>query len=116
MVCQQAMERSISSIKKTDKIRNTIIRSKPMTADVSRKIAKLKRDWACHMGRMQPDRRPQIISHWVPEFSQYRPGRPRRRRCDDLGTVENWHIIAQDRDHWRNSGKAFAQQWDNIGL
>lgn len=43
-VCQRAMERSILGVRLTDRIRNTILRSKTKIVDVTHKVAKLKWD------------------------------------------------------------------------
>nr|XP_049696607.1 uncharacterized protein LOC126054557 [Helicoverpa armigera] len=48
-VCQRAMERSLLGIKRTDRIRNTVIRSRTGVADVGRKAATLKWNWAGHL-------------------------------------------------------------------
>ncbi|XP_047995471.1 uncharacterized protein LOC125233473 [Leguminivora glycinivorella] len=54
-VCQRVMERSILGVKLTDRIRNSILRSKTKVADVALTAAKLKWDWAGHICRMPND-------------------------------------------------------------
>ncbi|XP_047998342.1 uncharacterized protein LOC125235798 [Leguminivora glycinivorella] len=55
-VCQRDIERSILGVKRTDRIRNTTLRSKTRIADVGERTARLKWDWAGHVCRMHPDR------------------------------------------------------------
>ncbi|KAI8423259.1 hypothetical protein MSG28_014288 [Choristoneura fumiferana] len=89
-VCQRAMERSILGAKRTDRIRNTTLRSKIRIADVA--------TW------------------WVPHDGHRRQGRPRRRWRDDLDAeLSEWPNIALDhREMWKSRGEAFAQQWDTV--
>jgi hypothetical protein len=113
-VCQRAMERSILGVKRTDRVRNTTLRSKTRIADVGVKTARLKWDWAGHVCRMHPDRWANIATNWVPCDGRRRRGRPRRRWRDDLDAFLNsWAEEAQTRESWGTQGEAFAQQWDN---
>ncbi|KAI8441227.1 hypothetical protein MSG28_014876 [Choristoneura fumiferana] len=112
-VCQRAMERSILSVKRTDRIRNTTLRSKTCIADVGRETARLKWDWAGHICRMHPKRWAQVTTQWAPLDGQRRRGRPIRRWRDDLDAFRNdWQNLAADRGSWKSEGEAFAQQWD----
>ncbi len=65
-ICQRAMERSILGIKLSDRVRNSDIRSKTGIADVGRKAAKLKWDWAGHVCRMGLERWTKIVTQWRP--------------------------------------------------
>ncbi|XP_063636081.1 uncharacterized protein LOC134806684 [Cydia splendana] len=51
-VCQRAMERSILGVRRSDRVRNTELRSKTRVVDVGVKTARLKWDWAGHVCRM----------------------------------------------------------------
>ncbi|XP_047989820.1 uncharacterized protein LOC125229086 [Leguminivora glycinivorella] len=62
-VCQRAMERSILGVRRTDRIRNTELRSRTRVVDVGAKTAKLKWDWAGHVCRMHPERAPPEVSN-----------------------------------------------------
>ncbi|CAG9133292.1 unnamed protein product [Plutella xylostella] len=115
-VCQRAMERSILGVKRTDRIRNTDLRSKTQIADVGAKTAKLKWDWAGHVCRMQPERWAKNATKWIPNNGRRRRGRPRKRWRDDLDNFNTeWCEQAQERDKWNVQGETFAQQWDNRG-
>ncbi len=54
-------------MKRTDRIRNTVIRSKTGVADVGQKAAKLKWDWAGHVSRMHLERLTTIVTQWTPQ-------------------------------------------------
>lgn len=115
-VCQRAMERSMLGIKLTDRVRNTVLRSKTLIADVAQKAAQLKWDWAGHVCRMPSDLWAYKSQNWFPEMITRGRGRPRRRWRDELdGFTTNWPELAQDRDEWRKRREAFAQDWDSIG-
>ena len=113
-ICQRAMERSIIGVKRTDRVRNTALRSITQVIDVGVKTAKLKWEWAGHVARMHHERWAKIVTHWTPEGGHRRRGRPRRRWCDDLVVFagQTWTDIAQNREVWKENGEAFAQQWD----
>ena len=83
-ICQRAMERSIIGAKRTDRIRNTTLRSITQVTDVGVKTAKLKWECAGYVSRMQTERWAKIVTHWTPEGGHRRRGQPRRRWCDDL--------------------------------
>ncbi|PZC72867.1 hypothetical protein B5X24_HaOG210392 [Helicoverpa armigera] len=115
-VCQRAMERSLLGIKRTDRIRNTVIRSRTGVADVGRKAATLKWNWAGHVSRMHPERWATIITQWTPQDGHRRRGRPRKRWRDELDAFRpDWWTRSKDREEWKRDGEAFAQQWDTTG-
>ncbi|KAJ8715750.1 hypothetical protein PYW07_010232 [Mythimna separata] len=115
-VCQRAMECSILGVKLTDRIRNTILRSKTQIIDVAQKAAQLKWDWAGHVCRMPIERWASKTQGWCPETARRGRGRPRRRWRDDLDVfLENWQEVAQSRERWKEWREAFAQQWDSTG-
>ncbi|XP_063619671.1 uncharacterized protein LOC134792332 [Cydia splendana] len=58
-VCQRAMERSILGVRRTDRIRNTELRSKTGIVDVGMKAAMLKWDWA--LGRAHLPNAPRTL-------------------------------------------------------
>ena len=111
-VCQRAMERSILGVKLTDRVRNTILRSKTGIADVAEKAAKLKWDWAGHVCRMPDKLWAQIAQNWCPETVSRGRGRPRRRWRDELDRfLKNWKDEARKREVWKKWREAFAQEW-----
>ncbi|KAL0852533.1 hypothetical protein ABMA27_017019 [Loxostege sticticalis] len=113
---QTAIERSILGIKRTDKVRNTSIRSKTGIVDVGVKAAKLKWEWAGHVCRMHPDKWTQIVTQWTPEDGYRRRGRPKKRWHDDLvNHAGDWQALALNRDAWKDLGETFAQKWDTTG-
>ncbi|KAJ8714787.1 hypothetical protein PYW08_004768 [Mythimna loreyi] len=115
-VCQRAMERSILSVKLTDHVRNTTLRSKTQIVDVAQKAAQLKWDWAGHVCRMSSELWARKTQDWCPDTATRGRGRPRRRWRDDLDVfLGNWNDMASDRDKWKEWREAFAQQWDSTG-
>ena len=56
--CQRAMERKILGVRRTDRIRNTTLRSKTRITDITEKAANLKWEWAgcMYVCRMHPER------------------------------------------------------------
>ena len=115
-VCQRAMERSILGVKRSDRIRNTTLRSNTGITDVGKKAARLKWDWAGHVSRMQNDRWAKVSTQWVPADGRRRRGRPKKRWRDDLDAHCNgWFEVALEKTTWKDVGEAFAQQWDTNG-
>ena len=116
-VCQRAMERSILGVKLTDRIRNSILRSKTQIADAGLTAASLKWNWAGHICRMSEDQWAKITTQWIPKGRKRQRGRPRRRWRDELDAfLEDWPTTAQDREKWKEEREAFALQWDDTGL
>ncbi|PZC85304.1 hypothetical protein B5X24_HaOG201800 [Helicoverpa armigera] len=66
---------------------------------------------------MHPDRWANIVTQWIPQDGHRRRGRPRKRWRDDLDAYnpERWEV-SKDRQVWRRSVEAFAQQWDRRNL
>lgn len=115
-VCQRAMERSILGVKLTDRVRNTLLRSKTQIADVGVKAAKLKWDWAGHVCRMPDELWARITTLWRPPDVKRQRGRPRRRWRDELDAYSKaWSTLALDREEWKKGREAFALQWDMTG-
>ncbi|CAK1595434.1 unnamed protein product [Parnassius mnemosyne] len=55
-----------------------------------------------------------VTTRWTPIND--RRGRPRKRWRDELDSfMEDWSSITQNRERWKEFGKAFAQQWDVMG-
>ena len=101
-VCQRAMERSILNVKLTDRIRNTILRSRTQIADVAHKAARLKWDWAGHVCRMPLQLWARIAQEWSPETARRGRGRPRRRWRDALDAFHaNYREEVQHRQKWK---------------
>lgn len=115
-VCQRAMERSILGVKRTDRIRNTILRERTGLTDVGFKSAKLKWEWAGHICRMPPNKWAKVVTQWTPPNVRRPRGRPRKRWSDDVHCFDpDWKNRALDRESWRSMGETFAQQWDTEG-
>ncbi|KAL0803449.1 hypothetical protein ABMA28_017178 [Loxostege sticticalis] len=94
-VLTYAMERSVLGIRRTDRVRNTTIRSQTGITDISKKTAKLKWEWAGHVSRMHPGRWSQVITQWLPKGGNRLRGRPRKRWRDDLdkGLEVDWATL-----------------------
>ncbi|KAJ8727801.1 hypothetical protein PYW08_016186 [Mythimna loreyi] len=89
-VCQRAMERSMLGVKRTDRIRNDVLRSMTGIIDVGKKAARLKWDWAGHVSRMQGDRWASIAMQWAPAERKRRRGRPTKRWHKKRGLGRTW--------------------------
>lgn len=86
-VCQRAMERSVLGVKLTDRVRNTILRSKTKIADFN--IADLTRLGRTH-GRM-----------------------PEKLWRDELDAHSaTWPTETLEQGEWKRGREVFAQQWD----
>ncbi|KAI8422812.1 hypothetical protein MSG28_006557 [Choristoneura fumiferana] len=66
-------------------------------ADVGVKTAKLKRDWAGHICRMNPERWAKIVTEWAPSDRYRNRGRPKRRWRDLDAYNVGWRELAFDR-------------------
>ncbi|GBP84804.1 Putative uncharacterized transposon-derived protein F52C9.6 [Eumeta japonica] len=87
--CQYAMERSMLNIKKSDRVKNTVIRNKTKTTDVIHKIKRLKWRWASHLKRWDDD----------------------VRRVAEV----TWNRVAQERKEWKSLEEAFADWQTDLG-
>ncbi|KAJ2938174.1 hypothetical protein O0L34_g18514 [Tuta absoluta] len=108
---QRAMERSITNIKKIDKIRHTKIREKTKITDALTHALKLKWKWAGHVARL-PDRRWTIkTTTWAGPAGKRSVGRPYKRWSDDIAQAagKKWPEIAKDRQKWQDLEEAFTQ-------
>ncbi|XP_026323193.1 uncharacterized protein LOC113232637 [Hyposmocoma kahamanoa] len=109
------MERNVLGVKRTERIRNTTLRSQTQIADVAQKAAKLKWRWAGHVCCTPEDLWAEVTIQWSPKSVGHR-GRPRKGWRDELDAYDKaWVQLAQDRDAWRDQEEAFAQQWDTSG-
>lgn len=108
--CQRSMERSIAKIKKTEKIRHSIIRQKTKVTDALTYALKLKWRWAGHVARMSDDRWTIRMTSWPGPTGFRKRGRPITRWTDDIIRVagKNWMLEAIDRDHWSSLEEAFT--------
>ena len=116
-VTQRAMERAMLGISLRDRIRNQEIRKRTKVADIARRIAQLKWQWAGHIARRTDGRWGGKVLEWRPRTGRRSVGRPPTRWTDDLVKVagSRWMRAAQDRSLWRSLGEAYAQQWASFG-
>ncbi|CAF4805726.1 unnamed protein product [Pieris macdunnoughi] len=108
-VCQHAMERSMTGIKRKDKVRSSNIRGKTKVQDITLKIRRQKWKWAGHMIRGK-DKWSKIITQWYPRDGKRKRGRPQKRWDDDIIQVAGttWGRVAIERPEWRRLEEAFA--------
>ena len=100
----------------SDRKTNKWLRNQSKVADISKRIAKLKWEWAGHVARKHNSWR-KIILEWRP-WDQTRPrGRPQMRWKDDIKKVagSNWIQTAQDRGKWRGLKEAYTKQLVDVG-
>lgn len=107
--CQYAMERSMLNVKKSDRIRNRVIRNKTKATDITIKIKRLKWRWAGHMMR-GADKWCKRVTVWYPREGKRSRGRPQKRWDDDIRQVAGvtWNRVTQERSEWKRLEEAFA--------
>jgi exonuclease III len=108
---QMAMERSILNIRRTDRKRNTFIKSITQLEDLVKSIKTLKWKWAGHVIRIDNNRWTRKLTIWRPNWGQRKVGRQRVRWDDDIVKAlgSSWTRYARDRSKWSNLGEAYAQ-------
>lgn len=114
--CQYAMERSMLNIKKSDRLKNLVIRNKTKTTDVTIKIKRLKWRWAGHVIRGH-DKWSKRVTRWYPREGKKKRGRPHKRWDDDIRQVAGvmWNRVAQERKEWKRLEEAFADWQTDLG-
>lgn len=114
--CQYAMERSMLNIKKSDRLKNIVIRNKTKTSDVINKIKRLKWRWAGHLVRGH-DKWSKRVTWWYPREGKRKRGRPQKRWDDDVRQVAGvtWNRVAQERKEWKRLEEAFADWQTDLG-
>lgn len=110
--CQRAMERSMTGIKKQDKVRSSIIREKTKVADILLRIDQQKWRWTGHMIRDKQDKWSTIISDWYPRDGKRSRGRQQTRWEDDLKLTagHHWRRVARDRTQWKMLEEAYVKR------
>ena len=115
-VAQRAIERKMVGVTLRDRKTNKWLRNQSKVADISKRIAKLKWEWAGHVARKHNSWCKRILE-WRP-WDQTRPrGRPQMRWKDDIKKVagSNWILTAQDRGKWRGLKEAYTKQLVDVG-
>lgn len=108
--CQRAMERSMIGVRKTDRLRNTLIRNRTKVQDIAIKIRRHKWKWAGHIIR-GTDKWSKRVTQWYPREGERGAKRPLMRWDDDIAQVagRTWSRVAIDRREWRRLEEAFAE-------
>lgn len=109
-VCQRSMERSMMSIRKSEKIRNTIIRNITKIENVTYTIRKQKWRWAGHILR-GPEKWSKMVMNWYPRDRKRKRGRQFRRWEDEVKATagSTWSRTAREREEWKKLEEAFAK-------
>lgn len=107
---QRAMERSMLSIRLSDRIRNWEIRRKTKVTDIITRIENLKWSWTGHMLRCKTNKWSKQVTLWYPRGDTRRQGRPKTRWSDDIRLTLGpyWTRVAEDRAQWRELEEAYA--------
>ncbi|GBP07527.1 Putative uncharacterized transposon-derived protein F52C9.6 [Eumeta japonica] len=110
--CQRAMERSMMSIRKQDKIKYTTIRSKTQVTDILTKLDQLKWRWTGHILRSNQEKWSKIVTNWYPRDIKKKRGRQHRRWEDELKLTAgpDWRRVSRDRKQWKMLEEAFANR------
>lgn len=108
--CQTSMERSMLSIRKSDRIKNTTIRKRTKIEDVIVRIRKLKWNWTGHIMRGIEKWNKKII-FWYPRNKKRKRGRQFRRWEDEIKKLAGkiWTRKAVNRTEWKEMEEAFAK-------
>ena len=82
----------------------------------------MKWNWAGHIHRRDNDRWTRKITEWKSKEGRRAVGRPKLRWSDDInnfikektrhlkdGQIENWSLLAPDKNNWSTLGKAYIQ-------
>ena len=114
-VAQRSMERLLLNIRKRDKIRNEIKRSKIGVKDVIERVRCMRGQWAGHVARMNNTRWDKITSEWTPREGKRVRGGPKRRWRDNIEEVgsSQWMGVAQNRNAWRELWRPSASSGMN---
>ena len=108
---QRAHERIMLGITWRDRKTAEWVRQKTKVKDILETIRKLKWNWAGHVARMTDNRWTSRTTFWTPRGYTRNRGRQKTRWRDDLEQHQQlWHRTAQDRNQWKNLGKAYIQQ------
>lgn len=107
------MERSISSVKKRDRIENREIRNRIGVRYIGFIIKNLKFKYAGHITRGKSDKWVERITECTPYDKKRRKSRPRTRWKDEIRDRVGikWMRAAEDKNVWRKIGEAYAHQW-----
>ena len=112
-VAQRAMERAMLGITLSDGKRLIWIREKTITQVVKQ----LKWRWAGHVARMNDNRWMKRLTDWHSYNEKRSRKRPDTRWKDEIEKFAGvaWQRLAQDRQLWKELGKAFVHQWTYNG-
>lgn len=110
--CQRALERSMLSIQKIQKIRHEKIRNISKATDALEQTQRLKWKWAGHVARLQDERWTKRVTLWSGPKGKRHRGRPHARWEDDITRIagSNWTETAKDRDKWTSLEEAFTRR------
>ena len=107
---QRAHERIMLNLTWRDRKTAEWIRIQAKVRDILQTISELKWSWAGHLARRADNRWTTKITNWTPRSYKRSRGRQKTRWRDDLDKTEkNWHRTAQDRQRWKELGKAYVQ-------
>lgn len=108
--CQTAMERSMLNLRKSDRIRNKVIRNRTKIQNVTTRIRKLKWQWTGHTIR-GAEKWNRSIVFWYPRNRKRKPGRQIRRWEDEIKATAGklWTRRALNRVEWKEMEEAFAK-------
>ena len=108
---QRAHEKIMLDLTWKDRKTAKWIRQKTKVKDVLETISKLKWNWAGHIARRTDNRWTSRTTFWTPRGYTRNRGRQKTRWRDDLDQHKRqWHREAEDRNLWRDLGKAYVQQ------
>ncbi|KAJ8706366.1 hypothetical protein PYW08_010992 [Mythimna loreyi] len=93
-----------------DRNRNKDIRKRTKIADIAKRIAKLKWQWAGHIARRTDCLWGRKVLEWRSRTGRRSVGRPPTRWTDDLVRFagSRWMQDAQDRSLWRRLGRPMS--------
>ncbi|PZC71479.1 hypothetical protein B5X24_HaOG213342 [Helicoverpa armigera] len=108
--CQRAMERSILSLRKVQKIKSSEIRKKTNLTDALIHALKLKWKWAGHICRCKDNRWTLLTTNWNGPKDKRRVGRPKKRWADDIAGIAgpSWQTVALNRQTWKKMEEAYT--------
>ncbi|MGH0143518.1 UNVERIFIED_CONTAM: hypothetical protein FKN15_040174 [Acipenser sinensis] len=101
-VTEQAIERRMVGIKRTDRISNEQMRQMTKVKDAVELAKKSKKRWAGHLARRTDGRWTLAVTEWLPLDIKRPLGCPATRQRDQLRQEmgRNWMCLARDRKAW----------------
>lgn len=111
-ICQNNIERSITGIKRKDKIRLTYVKNITKLKSVEKVHKMQKWRWAGHMLRETQEKWTKNVTEWYPRDGHRSKGRKNQRWEDDFKRIAGgeWLRKSKDRTLWKTLEEAYVER------